>query len=333
MDISVYIGELLYDYDCVIVPGLGGFVCNYRPADIHPVQNTIAPPAKSVAFNSSLKNNDGLLANYIAERKGISYDYANALISGWVNATNSLLKVGDNITIPKVGELKQNIERNVEFSPNAQYNYLKASYGLKTIYAEPVIRAKETISLVERIERIEKEVAEETIAPRKRWKIAAVVVLFIAMAALSQLMWYGVEIKPLNIDEANVFEMLRGITSVEEPVMNPVPVNIPEATVAEELPVETATEPIIENTLSEVTPVAATSGAYYVIVGSFGKQKNVEATKSRLLTEDPNRILLEEVHGSLTKVGYLAGADENSAREVLEAARKEDSSYWLYKKR
>ncbi|MFN2430356.1 MAG: hypothetical protein ABR574_10085, partial [Cryomorphaceae bacterium] len=29
-----YINELLYDYDCVILPQLGGFVTNYKPAQI-----------------------------------------------------------------------------------------------------------------------------------------------------------------------------------------------------------------------------------------------------------------------------------------------------------
>lgn len=329
MDISVYISELLYDYDCVIVPGLGGFVCNYRASEIHPVQHTITPPGKSVAFNSSLKNNDGLLANYIAERKSISYEYANALISGWVNATNSLLKAGDSISIPKVGELKLNIERNIEFAPNTQYNYLKASYGLKTIYAEPVIRAKE----VSMVERFENEVTE-TVIPRKRWKVAAVVLVLICMGALSQLMWYGVEIKPLNIDEAGVFNVLSNITSVEEPVIKPEPVNLPSAeeAIAEETTVEVTTEPVVETVSPETAPVA-TSGGYYVIVGSFSKQKNIEATKARLLAEDTNRILLEETNGALTKVGYLAGTDEATAREVLNAARIEDPAYWLYRKR
>lgn len=329
MDISVYISELLYDHDCVIVPGLGGFLCNYRASEIHPVQHTITPPGKSVAFNSSLKNNDGLLANYIAKRKSISYDYANALINGWVIATNSLLKAGDSISIPKVGELKLNIERNIEFVSNNQYNYLKASYGLKTIYAEPVIRAKE-VSLVERFEN---EVTE-TVAPRKRWKVAAVVLVLICMGALSQLMWYGVEIKPLNIDEAGVFNLLSNITSVEDPVLKPEPVNIPtaEEAIAEETPTEVVTEPVAETVLPEIAPVAA-SGNYYVIVGSFSKQKNIEATKARLLAEDANRIILEETNGALTKVGYLAATDEATAREVLNAARKEDSAYWLYKKK
>jgi hypothetical protein len=329
MDISVYISELLYDYDCVIVPGLGGFVCNYRASEIHPVQHSITPPGKSIAFNSSLKNNDGLLANYIAERKGISYDLANALINGWVNATNGLLKAGDGISIPKVGELKLNIERNIEFVPNNQYNYLKASYGLKTIYAEPVIRAKE-VSLVERFEN---EVTE-TVTPRKRWKVAAVVLVFLCMAGVSQLMWSGVEIKPLNLNEASVFEMLRNIVSVEEPQLKPEPVNLPtvEEQVFEETPVEVTEQHVLETTTPEVAPVTATDG-YYVIVGSFSRHKNIEATKARLLAEDANRVLLEETNGTLTKVGYLAGTDENTARLILDAARKEDSSYWLYKKR
>jgi hypothetical protein len=39
MKIEQYISELLYKYDCVIVPGLGGFVANYKSATIQPIQS------------------------------------------------------------------------------------------------------------------------------------------------------------------------------------------------------------------------------------------------------------------------------------------------------
>jgi len=48
MDISSYISELLFEHDCVIIPNFGGFICNYKPADIHPIQNTVSPPAKAI---------------------------------------------------------------------------------------------------------------------------------------------------------------------------------------------------------------------------------------------------------------------------------------------
>jgi hypothetical protein len=37
MKLDHYISQLLFRYDCVIVPNLGGFVTNYKPATINPV--------------------------------------------------------------------------------------------------------------------------------------------------------------------------------------------------------------------------------------------------------------------------------------------------------
>ena len=62
--IDNYICELLYDHDCVIIPGLGGFIANFEPARIIRKQHTIMPPSKKIAFNGKLKNNDGLLADF-----------------------------------------------------------------------------------------------------------------------------------------------------------------------------------------------------------------------------------------------------------------------------
>ena len=50
MKMETYISELLYRHDCVILPGLGGFITNYRSAQIHPVSHTLRPPSKSISF-------------------------------------------------------------------------------------------------------------------------------------------------------------------------------------------------------------------------------------------------------------------------------------------
>lgn len=46
MQLDQYISELLFHHDCVIVPGLGGFVVNYKSAHISAVQNTFYPVKK-----------------------------------------------------------------------------------------------------------------------------------------------------------------------------------------------------------------------------------------------------------------------------------------------
>jgi len=76
LKLANYISDLLYRYECVIVPEFGGFVTNNKSAKIDKVHNTLHPPYKQITFNSHLVNNDGLLVNYIASVDKIPYESA-----------------------------------------------------------------------------------------------------------------------------------------------------------------------------------------------------------------------------------------------------------------
>jgi len=82
MQLENYISDLLYRYDCVTVPEFGAFLTNRVSAKVHASTNSFYPPKKVLSFNEQLKNNDGLLANYIAEVEKIPYAVATAKISG-----------------------------------------------------------------------------------------------------------------------------------------------------------------------------------------------------------------------------------------------------------
>jgi hypothetical protein len=81
MILANYITDLLYRYDCVIVPDFGGFITNKVGAKINKETQTFYPPTKQITFNSLLKHNDGLLANYIASSENISFEKASTAIS------------------------------------------------------------------------------------------------------------------------------------------------------------------------------------------------------------------------------------------------------------
>ena len=66
IELSQHIEVLLLENDCVIVPGLGGFVAHYTPA-IQVEENMFLPPTRTIGFNPQLKLNDGLLVqSYMA---------------------------------------------------------------------------------------------------------------------------------------------------------------------------------------------------------------------------------------------------------------------------
>ena len=64
MQLSKAITNLLYDHDCVTIPGFGSFIINESSAKYIDKENKFYPPGKYVSFNPLIKTNDGLLANY-----------------------------------------------------------------------------------------------------------------------------------------------------------------------------------------------------------------------------------------------------------------------------
>ena len=139
MKIGFYIGALLYQHDCVVIPGFGGFIANYASAQIHPVQNTFIPPSRQIMFNASLLHNDGLLAIHIAREEGISFAEALIRINEEVAAIHAALNSGKEVLLDGCGSLRANHEHSIIFTPNNTNNYLEDAYGLAT-FVSPAIR-------------------------------------------------------------------------------------------------------------------------------------------------------------------------------------------------
>lgn len=141
--ITQYISQLLTTHDCVIVPGLGGFVGNYQAAKIHPTSYIFNSPAKSIAFNVNLKNNDGLLVNTIASDQQVSLQNAEVQVKQFVDVIKDALHDHKPVKLPGIGRLTVDVENHIQFIPDNSQNFLTNSYGLYSFTAPPVLREKE----------------------------------------------------------------------------------------------------------------------------------------------------------------------------------------------
>jgi len=131
MDITFYLVELLRLHDCVIVPDLGGFVTNYRPAEMDLANNSFNPPVKEIIFTGKLSKNDGLLVNYISETEGVGYMEARLIISEFVDEVWSRLDNGETIMFPNIGTLQYDRNEKLIFEPEVHENFLLDAYGLE----------------------------------------------------------------------------------------------------------------------------------------------------------------------------------------------------------
>ena len=85
IELERHIEILLLRNDCVIVPGLGGFIASHIPATYDERDCLFLPPQRTLGFNPKLNINDSLLVQSYTEAYDISYPDAQNRISGEVN--------------------------------------------------------------------------------------------------------------------------------------------------------------------------------------------------------------------------------------------------------
>lgn len=134
-NISKHIHELLFEHDCVIIPGFGGFVANYLPARLDESNNRIFPPSKHLLFNKSLINNDGLLAHRISAEEGVSYEEALEKLAEYTRLISKTISNEKRLEFPNIGLLF--IKENTYQFKSTGNNFLMSSFGLPVLDAVP----------------------------------------------------------------------------------------------------------------------------------------------------------------------------------------------------
>lgn len=139
MQLEVHICQLLFRYNCVVVPGFGAFLSHEKAASHHEKTNTFYPPTKQLSFNEQLLVGDGILVSQIAATIFKTYEEALALVQYEVKKWNHVLSKGESLELEGLGVLDRSNEGKIDFSPQQQVNYLAASFGLSPIIANPIV--------------------------------------------------------------------------------------------------------------------------------------------------------------------------------------------------
>lgn len=137
-DITVYIRELLFRHDCVIIPGFGAFIGNYFPSHIDRNEGLFYPPVRRITFNRHLTGNDGLLIGHVSSHLNISYGESRDIISTWTEGLRSKIMAGTILNLDHLGTFSVNRDGIIIFEPDNTVNYLLSSYGLTSYQRKPV---------------------------------------------------------------------------------------------------------------------------------------------------------------------------------------------------
>lgn len=131
--VESHINALLFDNECVIVPGFGGFLQQKKSAHYDRVRNKLYPPGVGLSFNRKLQQNDGLLIRFVADQEKLSYDDAQKHVQQFVANLNSKVAQNESFRLHGLG-LFFIKEQRIAFEPDRSLNFSKESYGLTHVF-------------------------------------------------------------------------------------------------------------------------------------------------------------------------------------------------------
>lgn len=202
--IGNHIEELLQWYNCVVVPGVGGFLTNYREADIEmegEEECSVFPPLREVRFNQSLVDNDGILVHAYMQTYDASYPSAERQMQLEIADMLDFLSVEGKYNIGHIGSLHQDLFGNLCFKTSEMGVASPYLYGLPAFCADTLASmrhqqevmntlAETAFSPIERIEQARENVkgkGDLVVRIGRRWidftvSVAAAIMLFFVVA-------------------------------------------------------------------------------------------------------------------------------------------------------
>ena len=306
MQLEAYISDLLYRYECVIVPSFGAFLTQTVSARINESTNSFYPPKKVLSFNEQLKQNDGLLANYIAEIEKIPYEDAVKKISKKTKSLKSNLLQGETLSFNNIGDVSLNKEGKLTFEPSSHLNYLTEAFGLTQFVSPNIAREvhKKEVETIESV--IPLTITSEKRKARPYLKYAAVAVIALILGGFMASNYYVGQIEQHNQlaqEEANI--------QLDN--------KIQEATF------------IIDNPLPAITlNVAKQSGNYHIVAGAFRIEENSTKKLEQLHTLGYNARKIGKNKYGLHQVVYSSFENRSEAQRALYKIRRENNKdAWL----
>ncbi len=294
VDFAKYIKELLLLHDCVILPGLGGFVANYKPAEFNPARNTASPPSKHILFNHNLIHNDGLLYAYVSDVTDHGYKDVQDMAIIYIDRIHKETRKGMKYVIDGLGYFYLDKERQIQFMEEAGNNFLLESYGL------PFLQYRE-------FEKFPKPETYHLLSPEanllarqrriRRWIYTTAAACLVAAIVLVPVRTGYFDRAGIDIPTADSFQK-------EQPVHAKPP---PESK----------------------TPVASdTETEYHIVVGSFRDFGNARQLRNELVREGHKaRILCSDKGYFRVSSGTYSGHSEATGH--LATVRRDYESAWM----
>ncbi len=345
MQVEEYIAKLLYNHDCVIVPGLGAFIANPVDAKYEAFQEKFFPPGKQITFNTQLNHNDGLLAGSISRWLDISYDDAIKNVRQWVVHLQKQLQGGSRVDLGAIGQFRLNDKKNLVFHPTHGANYLKSSYGLIPVSAIPIVRKEEVKEI------LDEEMVEKTIESPRSPRIIPLYAKVAAAAAVALIaLWipFQSNLEQLSFDYSSIDFTNAGPSHYAKMKYGPHKEPVKESQTLSLKEIDTSgvilwdfensdfgpdefTIPVLFSETMSTNVALKRTNQYHLIVGCFKEIRNAERLVKKLNKTGARAKIIGKRNG-LNVVSYGAfGSREQAKQNLIWVQENVQRQAWVLK--
>ncbi len=304
MQLTHAINTLLYTNDCVTIPEFGSFIVNKFSSTYDKSKGKFYPPSRRLSFNSKIKNNDGLLPNFISSELGISYEEAvkkvHTEVVSWKKTLNS-----ESLVLKNIGELSYNADENLVFVPDLDSNHFLGSFGLPTIYYKKKVQSVYTYdkSTLKKYNDLKPNNSEFKVPEFIKYAAAMVLIISATFFLNNEYEEYSFQQK-LIVEQEN---RQRTIQRVENAIF------------------DFGSIPAIELELR------IKSNKYHIIAGAFGIQSNADNLYKNLLSKGYNPTKLPLNDKGLIPISFDNFSSRKDAVVALRQLQKsENKDAWIF---
>lgn len=338
-----HIELLLLEHDCVIVPGLGGFIANHT--DAHYTDNDeqlFMPPYRTIGFNQQLQINDGLLVQSYMTAYDASYPAANLQMEKDLEMLMYELEMKGAYKLENLGTLKKGLNQNITFTAQETGVLTPSLYGLHAYEIKSlkhVIKEKDiqrTLQAAANMHIAQNDAATkepENVPIRKdvvihlnrRWldvgiSAAAAILLFFCFSYLTM---RGTDNSTDTLIAS--FPTMEKVTSkVNTTTAKPTVTETKsvQATTTQAKPIQTEEPKQIKAEPSE----SAKKNAYSIVLATYVSEENAERYIKTLAKDGFDQARYVK-NGKVSRILYSEYTDEAAAQKALVSLRQQSSEF------
>ena len=352
IELSRHIESLMLKHDCVIVPGLGGFVTQYVPARRIDDEQLFLPPCRSVGFNPQLSLNDGLLVQSYMQAYDTNYPETVKLIDDAVQQLKNKLREDGEYELTGIGRLTLGIGGKYDFTPYESGVLSPELYGLDAVTVPTIAqKRKEEEKEDSVISKAKKKVNVKRTEKNYTISINRELVNYVA-AAVVAIFFYCLWVTPLNNTPQSeqqtasvVYEQLFNQSSSTHKIAaskpcNAQPIAAPTKATSDSANVAPTAQASASQSQAETTQETTTQqetatvskGKYTLVLASAIEETNANTYASKLKKEGMSEAAPYK-KGKMVRVVYGSYPTESAAQEALHKMHKHQAfaDAWVMK--